>query len=39
VLHQVDAKNAYRFLIGLLENNCCSLDQLLPWIREHAVKI
>ncbi len=36
---KVDAKNAYRFLIGLLENNCCSFDQLLPWIREHAVKI
>jgi death-on-curing protein len=36
---KVDARNAYRFLTGLLENNCCSLDQLLPWIREHAVKI
>jgi len=36
---KVDAKNAHRFLIGLLENNCCSFDQLLPWIRKHAVKI
>lgn len=36
---KVDANNAHRFLIGLLENNCCSFDQLLPWIRKHAVKI
>ena len=36
---KVDAKNAHRFLIGLLENNCCTFDQLLPWIRKHVVKI
>jgi death on curing protein len=36
---KVDAKNAHRFLIGLLENNCCNFDQLLPWIRKHAVKV
>ncbi len=36
---KVDAKNAHRFLIGLLENNSCNFDQLLPWIRKHAVKI
>ena len=36
---KVDADNAHRFLIGLLENNCCSFDQLLPWIRKHVVKI
>ena len=36
---KVDANNAHRFLIGLLENNFCSVDQLLPWIRKHAVKI
>jgi death-on-curing protein len=36
---KVDAKNAHRFLIGLLENNRCSFDQLLPWIRKHVVKI
>jgi death-on-curing protein len=36
---QVDAKNAPRFLIGLLENSSCNFDQLLPWIRKHTVKI
>jgi len=36
---KVDAKNAHQFLIGLLENNCCTFDQLLPWIRKHVVKI
>ena len=36
---KVDAKNAHRFLIGLLENNRCSFDQLLPWIRKHVVKL
>lgn len=36
---KVDAKKAHRFLIGLLENDCCSFDRLLPWIRKHAVKI
>jgi death-on-curing protein len=36
---KVDAKKAHRFLIGLLENNCCTFDQLLPWIRKHVVKI
>jgi death-on-curing protein len=36
---KVDAKNAHRFLIGLLENNSCNFDQLLPWIRKHTVKI
>lgn len=30
---------AYKFLIGLLENNECSFDHLLPWIRESIVKI
>ena len=36
---KVDAKKAHQFLIGLLENDCCSYDQLLPWIRKHAVKL
>jgi death-on-curing protein len=36
---KVDATNAHTFLIGLLENDCCSFDQLLPWIRKHAVTI
>ena len=36
---KVDAKKAHRFLIGLLEKNCCTFEQLLPWIRKHVVKI
>lgn len=36
---KVDAIKAHRFLIGLLENDCCTTDRLLPWIREHAVSI
>ena len=36
---RVDAKSAHKFLIGLLENNCCTFDQLLPWIRKYVVKI
>lgn len=36
---KVDAKKAHRFLIGLLEKNQCTFDQLLPWIRMHVVKI
>ena len=36
---KVDAKKAHRFLIGLLGNNRCTFDQLLPWIRKHVVKI
>ena len=36
---KVDAYEAHRFLIGLLENDCCSFDRLLPWIRKHAVAI
>ena len=34
---QVDAHEAHRFLIGLLENNRCDFDNLLPWIRENAI--
>jgi death-on-curing protein len=36
---KVDAKDAHHFLIGLLETNCCTSDQLLPWIRKYAVKL
>jgi len=36
---KVDANKAHRFLIGLLENHRCNFDQLLPWIRKHAVEI
>jgi hypothetical protein len=35
----VDARKAHRFLIGLLENDRCNFDKLLPWIRKHAVKL
>ncbi len=34
---QVDAPVAHRFLIGLLEDNRCDFDNLLPWIRENAI--
>ena len=36
---KVDARKAHRFLIGLLENDSCTFDKLLPWIRKHAVSI
>jgi len=36
---KVDAGKAHRFLIGLLENDSCTFDNLLPWMREHAVAI
>jgi death-on-curing protein len=36
---KVDARKAHRFLIGLLENDSCTFDNLLPWMREHAVAI
>ena len=36
---KADARKAHRFLIGLLENDSCSFDKLLPWIRKHAVAI
>jgi len=36
---KVDAKIAHQFLVGLLESNSCTFDQLLPWIRKHTVKI
>ena len=36
---QVDAHEAHRFLIGLMENNQCNFGQLLPWIRENAIGI
>jgi len=34
---RVDANQAHRFLIDLLENNQCNFTQLLPWIRENVV--
>ena len=36
---KVDANKAHKFLIGLLEGDCCSFDNLLPWIRKHVVKM
>ena len=35
----VDAQAAHRFLVGLLDNQRCSYDNLLLWIREHTVRI
>ena len=35
----VNANKAHRFLIGLLDSNCCTFDQLLPWISKHAAEI
>jgi death on curing protein len=34
---RIDANQAHRFLIDLLENNQCNFTQLLPWIRENVV--
>ncbi|TNF92098.1 MAG: type II toxin-antitoxin system death-on-curing family toxin [Gammaproteobacteria bacterium] len=36
---QVKAKPAYRFLIGLLENNQCDYEHLLPWIHQSVVSL
>ena len=36
---KVEAKKAHRFLIGLLENDRCNFDELVPWIRKHAMKL
>lgn len=36
---QVDANQAHRFLIGLLENNQCSFAKLLPWIRDNTFEL
>jgi death-on-curing protein len=36
---QVDAHEAHRLLIGLLEKNQCNFDRLLPWIRENTIEL
>lgn len=36
---KVEGKKAHRFLIGLLEQNRCTFDDLLPWIRKHTVRL
>ncbi len=33
---KVDPVEAHRFLIGLLDSHRCTLENLLPWIREHV---
>ena len=35
---KVEAAAAHRFLIGLLEENRCTLENLLPWIQEHVTR-
>jgi death-on-curing protein len=35
---KVDAVEAHGFLIRLLENSRCTFEELLPWIRDHAIK-
>lgn len=36
---QVDAHEAHRFLIGLLDNNQCNFEKLLPWIRDNTIEL
>jgi death-on-curing protein len=36
---RVDADKAHRFLIGLLENDTCDFDHILPWIRRSLVAL
>jgi death-on-curing protein len=35
---RVDADEAHRFLIGLLERRECDFQTLLPWIRDHLTR-
>jgi death on curing protein len=36
---QVDADDAHQFLIGLLERQSCDFAHLLPWLRQHLVRL
>ena len=36
---EVSAKRAHRFLTGLLENDCFTFEKILPWIRQHVVRL
>lgn len=36
---RVDADDAHRFLIGLLEQQTCDFAHLLPWIRAHLIPL
>ena len=35
---QVNQAEAYEFIIGKLEKNDCSFENLVPWISKHLVK-
>ena len=35
----VDSQEAHGFLIGLLDGNRCTMDNLLPWIRRHTKRL
>ena len=35
----VDSQEAHGFLIGLLDGNRCTRDNLLPWIRRHTKRL
>ena len=36
---KVEAHSAHQFLIGLLEGDRCTFDELLPWIGKSVVKL
>jgi len=36
---QVNAQEAYAFLAQRFESGTCDLDHLLPWIRQHLVRL
>jgi len=36
---KVEADQAHRFLIGLLDNHQCDFERLLPWIRENLIAL
>ena len=36
---RVEAEEAHRFLIGLLESGECDLEHLLPWIRRSLARL
>ena len=35
----VASQDAHDFLIGLLDGNCCTMDNLLPWIRRNTKRL
>lgn len=36
---KVDGKEGHRFLVGLLESNRCTLENLLPWIETTVIDL